>query len=493
MGVLTFDLPASLTPAALRELERSCVAGGPDTMPWPTEVQVTPGKLTLRRAVDESGFLVAPWEVEGAGRLMGTTATLMERPRPYDFLVELARGKVNQVRCQAADWQSGGLEMPPGLAGQVRQATHAFGRAIARGGEAAQARSALALGYAAAHELVTEYAEQVLRLRHQRAAVLDTALGVRLGSHLPEGELAKALTRSCNSVSIPFSWSAIEPAEGSFVWEAHDALLDWAVHHHLEVSAGPLVDFSASRLPDWLWLWERDLHALATFMCNFVERVVARYRGRVRRWTLSAAGNCAGVLSLGEDELLWLTVRLAETARQIDPGLELCVGIAQPWGEYMAAEDRIHSPFIFADTLLRTGLNLAALDLEIVQGVAPRGSYARDLLETWRLLNLYSLLGVPLRVTLGYPSAEGPDPQADPEQRVEAGRWRDGLGVAGQAGWAGAFVPLAVATPYVQAVHWCHWSDAEPHLFPHCGLVDAAGGVKPALDVLANVRGEHLR
>src|SRR5690242_11222764 len=104
MGVLTFDLPASLTPAALRELERSCVAGGPDTMPWPTEVQVNPGRLTLRRSVDESGFLVAPWEVEGAGRLMGTTATLMERPSPYNFLVELARGKVNQVRCQAADW-----------------------------------------------------------------------------------------------------------------------------------------------------------------------------------------------------------------------------------------------------------------------------------------------------------------------------------------------------------------------------------------------------
>ena len=68
----------------------------------------------------------------------------------------------------------------------------------------------------------------------------------------------------------------------------------------------------------------------------------------------------AGILSLGEDELLWLTVRLVEAARQVDPGLELIVGIAQPWGEYMALEDRIHSPFIFADTLIRAGLNLAA-------------------------------------------------------------------------------------------------------------------------------------
>ncbi|HJT76983.1 MAG TPA: endo-1,4-beta-xylanase, partial [Gemmataceae bacterium] len=419
MGVLTFDLPASLTPATLRELERSCVAGGPDNMPWPTEVRVAPDRLVLRRAVDESGFLMAPWPVEGAGQLMGTTATLMERPAPYNLLVELARGKINQVRCQAADWQAGGLTMPPALADQVRQASHAFGRTVARGAD--QAQAALSLAYAAGHELVREYVEQVLTLRHQRTAVLDTSLGVRLGSRVPEGAEADALARCCNSVSLPFAWNSIEPAEGNFVWEPHDALLDWAARHGLEVTAGPLVDFSASRLPDWLWLWERDLQALATFMCNFVERVVSRYRGRVRRWQLSAAANFANVLALGEDELLGLTYRLGETARQVDPSLELVVGVAQPWGEYMAAEDRIHSPFIFADTLLRTGLNLAALDVEIVQGVTPRGSYCRDLLETWRLLSLYSLLGVPLRVTLGYPSAEGTDAQADPEQRVEAG------------------------------------------------------------------------
>ena len=77
--------------------------------------------------------------------------------------------------------------------------------------------------------------------------------------------------------------------------------------------------------------------------------------------------------------MLGLTYRLAEAARQVDPSLELIIGIAQPWGEYMALADRTHSPFIFADTLIRSGLNLAALDLEMVMGVTPRGSYCRDL------------------------------------------------------------------------------------------------------------------
>ena len=496
MGTMTFQLPAGLPAAALEDLTRGCVAGGPDNMPWPTEVEAAPGRLTVRRSVDESGYLAVPWEVDGAGRLMGSTATLMERPAPYHLQVEQARGKVNQVRCQAADWVAGGLVLPDELAAQIHLATLAFGRAVIQppSEEAGrQAQEALTLGYRAAHELAQVYVDQVYQIRHQRNPALETVLGAQVASRAPEGAAADALLRACNGVRLPLSWHAVEPGEGQFVWEPHDALLDWALNQGLAVSAGPLVDFSSARLPEWLWLWERDLSSLASFMCTYVETAIRRYRGKVRRWQLSAASNCARVLSLGEDELLWLTVRLAETARQVDPNLDVVIGLTQPWGEYMASEDRIHSPFIFADTLIRTGLTLGALDLELVMGVTPRGSYCRDLLETSRLLDLYSLLGVPLSVTLGYPSAEGPDPQADPELIVGAGRWRDGVSPASQADWAAAFAALALAKPYVQAVHWAHWSDAEPHQFPHCGLVDADGRVKPAAQALQDLRSKHLR
>jgi hypothetical protein len=228
-------------------------------------------------------------------------------------------------------------------------------------------------------------------------------------------------------------------------------------------------------------------------MCQYVEQVIKRYRKRVRRWQLTAASNWASVLSLGEDELLWLTVRLAEAARQIDPTLELIVGIAQPWGEYMALEDRIQSPFIFADTLIRSALNLAALDIEIIMGIAPRGSYCRDLLETWRMLNLYMLLGVPLRVTLGYPASKALDSKADPDQRVGSGHWRGGYSPAVQAEWAAGFTALALCKPQVQAVHWVHLSDAAPHQFPNCGLLDARGNMRPALQQLRALREKHLR
>ena len=69
MGTVSFLLPKGLSADVLRELERACMAGGPDNMPWPTEVVVNADQLTLRRTVDESGYLVAPWDIEGFGRL----------------------------------------------------------------------------------------------------------------------------------------------------------------------------------------------------------------------------------------------------------------------------------------------------------------------------------------------------------------------------------------------------------------------------------------
>jgi hypothetical protein len=494
MGTMTFQLPAGLPDDAARELERACLAGGPDNMPWPTELRAAPGLLALTRNVDDSGYLMAPWLVDGVGRVMGGTATLMERPRPYQLLTELARGKVNQVRCQAHDWRTGGLMVDSALQQQIQDAGRSFGLAVTQPPSVAaerQSQEALDLAYRAADGLVQAYIDQVFQIRHQRQPRLDAALACRLGPAAPA--LGDQLTPAFNTVTLPLSWSAVESEETVLNWQAADAALEWAQNQGFQLTAGPLIDFSSAQLPAWLWLWERDLPSLATFMCRYVEQAVRRYRTRVRRWQLTAASNWASVLALGEDELLGLTYRLTETARQVDPTLELVVGVAQPWGEYLALADRNHSPFIFADHLIRSGLNLAALDVEVVMGVTPRGSYCRDRLELSRLLDLYALLGVPLQVTLGYPAAPAADPDADPDLRVGAGRWGGGHKPEAQADWATAFASLALCKPYVQGVAWVQASDQGPHQWPHCGLLDEQGKPRPALARLRELREVHLR
>jgi hypothetical protein len=465
-------------------------------MPWPTQVHVEPGLLTARRGVEESGSLVVPWTIDGAGHLLSATATLIEREQPYQFLVELARGKVHQVRTQSAEWQAGGLQIPPDLTQKIRDASVGFSRAVTTPPSedaGKEAQSVLTQGYQAAEQLVREYIEQMFQARHLRQPRLDTTQGCLLGPGVLTSQHKDILLQTCNNVCLDLSWKAVETTEANYRWEAYDAILDWAVEQGLSVSAGPLIDFSTSHLPEWLWLWERDLASIATFMADYVQTAVRRYQGRIRSWQLTGASNCATLLGLGEDELLWLTVRMAEAARQIDPKIEMIVGIAQPWGEYMAAQERTHSPFIFADTLLRSGLNLAGLDLEMMMGLEPRGSYCRDLISVSRMIDLYTILGVPLRVTMGYPSASGPDAKAHADMKVSAGSWRRGFSPEAQAEWAADFVALALCKPSVRAVQWVHLSDAHPHLFPHCGLFDDSDLPKPVVQSLRDLRERHLR
>jgi hypothetical protein len=494
MGVMKFLLPSGLGGDAAQDLARTSVTGGQDGMPSRVDVVVEPGQLTVLRSVDESGSLLAPWEVNGSGRVMASSATLMERPQPYHLLTELARGKLNQVRSQAADWLMGGLEMTEPLRTQLRQATQAFVRAVVEPSSAEQeAQTAVAEGFRAAEVLTQTYADQVFFLRHERQPRLETTLGCGLGSMVPNATLGAGLAQAFNMVCLPFAWREIERGEGDYNWETADAQVAWAQARGLKVMGGPLIDFFGPHLPDWLGRRQRDLSALCGCLCDYVETVIARYRGRVRAWQVSAASNLAQQLAMGDEELLWLTLRLAEAARQIDPALEIGLGIAQPWGEYLSAQDRTHSPFLFADTLVRSGLKLAALDLELVMAVSPRGSYCRDLLEVSRLLDLYALLGVPLQVTLGYPSAGGPDVHADPGLELDGGHWRGGFAPESQADWAAAYAGLALCKPTVRAVVWTHASDAEPHLFPHCGLFDTHGNAKPALERLRRLRELHLR
>jgi hypothetical protein len=439
--------------------------------------------------------MVVPWDVAGTGRVMSTSGTLIEKAAPYHSGIELARGKVNQLRSQAVEWQAGGLVISPDLTDELRALGAAFGRAAsqATSDQDAPAQAVLEQSYRASRRLVELYVEQMFQARHQRQSSLDTALGCRLGATPLPPDQADLLLQTCNTVSLAFAWNEVEPVEGTYQWDLYDKALEWARTNRLPVSAGPLIDFSAGRLPAWLWLWERDLRSLAHLMCDYVQTAVKRYAAQIRTWQLSSASNCATILGLDEEELLWLTARLVEAARQVDAKLELVVGLGQPWGEYMAVEDRTHSPFIFADTLMRAGFNLAALDLEIVMGVWPRGSYCRDLLETSRLIDLYSLLGVPLRITLGYPSPADPDPHGDQELSIGAGSWEGSWTPNVQADWAAACAALAVCKPSVRGVQWVHWSDALPHQFPNCGLVDGRQVPKPALPRLQALRAQHLR
>jgi hypothetical protein len=133
-------------------------------------------------------------------------------------------------------------------------------------------------------------------------------------------------------------------------------------------------------------------------------------------------------------------------------------------------------------------VGLAGVNLEIAVGYLPRGTPHRDLLDFSRLIDMWSVLGVPLFVTLARASATGPDPLAPADLQVDERACRTECTEDSQAAWVAQYLPLLLAKPTVAGVNWAHFCDADPHDFPHAGLLRPDGSAKAALDQFLEYR-----
>ncbi|MBX9622204.1 MAG: endo-1,4-beta-xylanase [Gemmataceae bacterium] len=497
MGSLSFLLPSPPPAGAGPLLRRACLsAGGYDPSPVPTKLDLRPDRLVASRGTTDSGFLALPWPVGLAGVRVAATTTLRERDEPYDLMVELARGKLNQVRNQTADWREVGLLTPPDYDHELAEVTRLFGGAVL-GGRSAESEAAAAgvldRSFRLADRLARLYAGQMFATRVAEGGPLPTDLAARHYTP-PEGAAAGEYRRACTAARVGPRWRDVEPAESRYNWATADAAVGAARLAGQPVTFGPVLDLGPGAVPDWVAEWAGDLPTLAAFMCDYLETVVGRYKRDVRRWVVCGGFNHADGLGLRDDDRLRLAARLVEAALQLDPDLDVVVGVAQPWGDYLAGDDQSIPPGVFAEDLVRTGLKVSAVEVEVRAGTRPRAGLPRDLLDTSRLLDAYARLGLPVEVLLSHPAGAGPDPAAaDHGEGVWADGWPLGVSPADQAEWGAGVAALALCKPAVRAVTWDHWADADPHLTPHGGLLDPAGRPRPLLAALQTLRANYLR
>lgn len=495
MGSISFLLPDPVPPAAIPLLANATFAAGYDMAPVPGNVSIQDNRLTITRNLDESGYLLVPWPVGQFGTVVSASSTLREATTSYRLLLELARGKLNQVRTHTAEWEAIGLRLPPEYDAELRDVTQLFARSLLC--QTTQESDTLATrvlerSYALADSLTREYVSQLFDTRHQEEGLLDTRLATR--SRSGPGELAAEYARTFNASQISFCWRDLEPEEARYNWSAPDLAVAAAKSTELPITGGPIIDLATGMVPVWAEQWNGDLPTLAAFMCEFVEETIGRYKEDIRRWVVCAGFNQADSLGLDDDERLRLAFRLFEAASQVDPELELVLSVAQPWGDYLIHENHTISPLTFPDDMIRAGVRVSAVELELRIGSVPRGSLPRDLLDTARLLNLYGLLGVPLEIVLGLPSGSPKTPLGNTHgQTIWTSGWPSSPTSEGQAEWGASFAALVLSAPHVRSVTWDNWTDAESQLTPWGGLLDAAGNPKPLLSRLRTLRTAHLR
>jgi hypothetical protein len=459
---------------------------------FPSRVELQGNILACTRATSESGKLHVAWPVRGFGRPVLTTASLPENESPYLLVLELARGKIGELRDQAFQWEFAGMAIAPEFRELMRRAFSQFSRASASRSEppvAVQAaQQALDLACEAADLLARSYTIQRRQSRRMWSMHPPALLGCTLDDSVLQSPLHDAFFDTFTAAAVPMEWSRVEPVEGTYGWQPLDALVEACLRRRCVMRAGPLLDLSANGLPPWLAPWAADFLNLQSFVCDFMETAVSRYAGRIRIWEVSARGNTGGGLALSEEQRLALTARSIEAAQRTDTEAQLFVRVNQPWGDYQAAGGHRLTPFQFVDALLRSRLGLSGVNLEIAVGYLPQGDHQRDLLAVSKLIDLWSLLGVQLHVTLAFPSTSNPDPHALRGISVrERSPWReDGWTEAAQAEWVEAYVPMLMAKPQVTGVFWSHFHDGLPHRFPNAGAVRSDGTSKPVLNSLGS-------
>ncbi len=467
---------------------------GQDELPWYGRAYLSGNQLIVERAESDSGCTWVPWRISGRGVLLLGTSTLMERDMPYRLEVELARGTINRLRNQIATWEQLGLQVPDDLRSEVLVATRYFSRAATTEEEelsAADAQRAIAAAVDAMDRSASLYAEQAIEIRRTQSKKLTTWFGVQLGDQMPKVAVARQLLPSFNMISVPLSWRAIEASEGRRTWKHADAQIEWGKTAGMKIMGGPLLELDDRGVPDWTYLWEGDFDSLLGFMLDHVTGVVKRYRDKVHLWQVVSRMCHGRVLALTEDQRLQIAAQAITKVRELDPSTPLIASFDQPWAEYLATEQLDLAPLHFADALVRADLGLSGLGIEIVVGYHPGATPHRSPLAYSRLIDTWSLLELPLMVSLALPSSATNDSLASHKIQVLSNEASD-VTPQTQADWIERHVPLLLAKAPVQVILWNQLSDAAPHQYPHGGVFDANDHPKPALESLRKIRQQLL-
>ena len=453
-------------------LERAYVAGL-DGIPTPCrKTWDQNGILAVGRDLDESSRFYVPWSISGEQTLASTTS-LMEREEPYLLEVELARGAVYRLREQADSWLTAGLQIPAELTEQIRLATGGFIEAATSQQTpetaADTAQEVLEDCRQAVESLTAEYIRQVLEIRRAQTPQLPVRLGGGMGSEPMPENLQPMFSAAFHAALTPFSWRSVQPAPDRWDWSLADQQIAYCRQHQLKIFGGPLLCLEPEFFPQWVLDSSPDYDTLMQLLQAYWGNTAQRYRNDAHLWIVASGLNVPGCLPLNDEQRLRLTVAALEKVHRTDSRTPLMVGVSQPWGEYMAHQNTDLPPLHYAETLARADLGLCGLGLEFPWGYWP-GALPRDLLEVSHLLDVWSLLGLPLVLQVAGPADDG-DAQKE---------------------WLEKTVPLFLAKQAVQSVLWSQPFDAQPQAFPAGGLFDSQNKPKPALSTLLAIRREHL-
>lgn len=521
---------------------------GADDLPVQGDIEFVNGLIRCERPGGDSTGLAVQIEVPasaevgltgvhkaaGLGLLTLQTCLLPQREQPYSLWLELARHRIMLFLNKLEEWGLFDAPAAEPVLKEFEQARREFteslvvsknGSAMAGDEAAASERlaiRALILGIDASERLAVLEARQELPRRltgatykeavqHYTRITAETpqpgaaislqgATGVALPGAAQVGvavepqsfaePMQKAVMSSADFITVPMRWVDLEPTEGKYNFTPTDRWIEWAVRTaKLPVVAGPILDFRALCVPDYLFIWENDYETLREMVAEHINQVVTRYRRTVSRWTVASGLHVNSDLKLTIDQIIDLTRVAALLVRKLHPQARVQVEVAQPWGEYHARAKKSLPPLLYADAIMQVGLPVDTIGVRVQMGQPSSGRSTRDLCALSAMLDRYAGFQRPVAVSaLGVPSAEIRAEPVEADEGYDAGRWRGAWSDAHQSDWATQALAVIAAKPYVQSVCWQQVADGPGAEMPSGGLLTAGGAAKPIAARWAELR-----
>lgn len=497
MGQFQFAVPADSISLLAQSKWRDAYICGVEGVPWECSNSVQGGLLTIRRPLQASGKLHLSLPIKGFGyRLLSTCALASDQP-PYHLLLELARGSCQRLRDQSSIWQRAGLQTSDRFGELLQRGTSHLLDAmqVKQDAAACSQHALLAINTleSAISDLGESFALQSIAFRKHRESQLGTLLASSVIPPSPTGSmLVDRFDSAFNSAAVRLNWGLIEREAGKYEHQPGDQTIQWCSDRGMRVIAGPLIDFRRQMLPPWLYLIEDDFDGLVRSVTEYVERVVTRYQNSVHLWNCASSLNTLRGLDLDDEQIMRLAVAILQTVRRCAPNTPAVFSFDQPFGEYLARRPNGISPLHFADALARSGLGLAGIGLDVRLNYAQHSTATRSAMDFGGMIDRWATLGLPLLVQLAIPGDVGADPHSIIQNDANVSGQNKPELAAAQLQTAGPILRTLLAKQLVHGVVWDGWSDAEPHVEPHSGVIDPVGTVRPVLELFEHLRSEFL-
>lgn len=492
--MLRFQIYQGSKPAKEFPLEGAYLVGT-DHIPMRTDFEWRHGELVCHKRSQGPAALAVLWTIKGFGRVLLETTRLLERERPYNLHLELARGQLMRISHKREDWGLFDVENIDHVERTCRQAQEIFIEVLKTENVAKAAKLAdqvLGLAVPLSEHMSLLHASVFLNRRRQAGQFGHHIFGCTINLQTKAELYRRRLLNGFDFAIVPISWRHIEPKQGEYHWDELDEWVDWLSKHQIPIKASPLVSFHEDHIPDWLYIYEHDFDTAREFIYEHIRRVLQRYRDRILVWDVISGIHAYNTFNFNFEQLMELTRMSSAITKQMVPNALTLIDIVAPWGEYYSRNPRTIPPMLYADMIVQNSINFDAFGLQFYLGVGLEGMYVRSLFEISAMLDRFASFGKPLHITaIQVPSSDSTDEldawggEFSPRQ---AGTWHDNWSEPLQSRWLREFYNIALSKPFIDTISWRDLADQDEHYLPHGGLLRADLTPKLAYEQLCTIR-----